>query len=173
MEGVGSRQGRASSRYGSGPVAPVFNGPVRKWKKQWVSSQSYNKGKKRNDTPPLLLCRWTPLTETDTTADEPRKRRFRYTPIVPIEKGNTKPLENVGNEARAINNNQLKGSDIITSPIDQKPNAGEISEEETQEEELNEDEVKSTKSISNDLYSEGNRNIDVNGGRRMVISWEE
>nr|GMC47428.1 uncharacterized protein LOC109190452 [Ipomoea batatas] len=36
MEGVGSRFGRASSRYGSAPTPAVFSGPVRKWKKQWV-----------------------------------------------------------------------------------------------------------------------------------------
>ncbi|KAF2285711.1 hypothetical protein GH714_007322 [Hevea brasiliensis] len=36
MEGVGSRLGRASSRYGPSATAAVFNGPVRKWRKKWV-----------------------------------------------------------------------------------------------------------------------------------------
>lgn len=43
MEGVGARLGRSSSRYGT---TTVFNGPVRKWKKDWVpitpSSSSSN-----------------------------------------------------------------------------------------------------------------------------------
>ncbi|XP_051125253.1 uncharacterized protein LOC127247461 isoform X2 [Andrographis paniculata] len=90
MEGVGSRQSRAASRYSSSPSAPVFNGPVRKWKKQWVSSRSTNhnngsssSSSNRNDSSSLLLCRWTPIP----AAEEPRKRRRRYAPIVPIEKG--------------------------------------------------------------------------------------
>ncbi|XP_057765585.1 uncharacterized protein LOC130986247 isoform X2 [Salvia miltiorrhiza] len=94
MEGVGSRQSRASSRYASGPSAPVFSGRVRKWKKQWVTSPAatITKAGKRNDAPPLLLCRWTPLS----AADDPPKRRFRYTPVVPIEKGKTSSVEDEG-----------------------------------------------------------------------------
>lgn len=82
MEGAGSRQSRASSRYASSPSAPPFNGPVRKWKKQWVTSQSsgLNSGNNRNNAPPLLLCRWTPLSAT-ASADEPPRRRFRYAPV--------------------------------------------------------------------------------------------
>lgn len=96
MEGVGSRLGRASSRYG--PAATVFNGPVRKWKKRWVhvssspsSTLSYqNPQSQSNGTPRLLLCRWTPLPPTTTGAadgsggsplDEPPRRKFRYTPV--------------------------------------------------------------------------------------------
>uniref|UniRef100_A0A2P2LEC7 Uncharacterized protein MANES_05G109900 n=1 Tax=Rhizophora mucronata TaxID=61149 RepID=A0A2P2LEC7_RHIMU len=40
MEGVGSRLGRASSRYGPPAAAAVFSGPVRKWKKKWVHVSS-------------------------------------------------------------------------------------------------------------------------------------
>ncbi|CAN0915839.1 hypothetical protein LINGRAHAP2_LOCUS29342 [Linum grandiflorum] len=87
MEGVGSRIGRASSRYGPSATANVFNGPVRKWRKKWVyvpppptanqSSNSQSNGHRHgggrsnnmsattsngNDNGcRLLLCRWTPL----------------------------------------------------------------------------------------------------------------
>lgn len=104
MEGVGSRLGRASSRYG--PAATVFNGPVRKWKKKWVhvssssssSTVSYQSNGHNNGSSRLLLCRWTPLPPTTTASsdgsgelgsgsgggsqlDEPPRRKFRYTPV--------------------------------------------------------------------------------------------
>lgn len=90
MEGVGSRLGRASSRYGQ---APVFSGPVRKWKKQWVqvssppssSSSSYsrsnNNKNSNNNSPSLLLCRWTPIPSGDVKPEETPRRKFRYTPV--------------------------------------------------------------------------------------------
>ncbi|KAL0443331.1 UNVERIFIED_CONTAM: hypothetical protein Slati_2055800 [Sesamum latifolium] len=137
MEGVGSRQSRASSRYAPSPSAPVFSGPVRKWKKQWVSSQSNNQnnGNNRNDAPPLLLCRWTPLPAT-ATADEPRKRRFRYAPIVPIERGNVEALEKGSNEARtSIRSQSENGADMTTTNVDamlEKPRIGDVTAEETQ-----------------------------------------
>ncbi|KAK7354269.1 hypothetical protein VNO80_19728 [Phaseolus coccineus] len=88
MEAVGSRLGRASSRYGS---ATVFTGPVRKWKKKWVlvtPSSSPTNTKTTTTTTTnnahapanskasslLLLRRWTP-----TTDEEPPRRKFRYT----------------------------------------------------------------------------------------------
>uniref|UniRef100_A0A5B6ZJ62 Uncharacterized protein n=1 Tax=Davidia involucrata TaxID=16924 RepID=A0A5B6ZJ62_DAVIN len=82
MEGVGSRLGRASSRYGP---ATVFTGPVRKWKKQWVhvSSSSSNvsyqntsqsNGNGNNNASTLLLCRWTPISPTYTgDPDKPKE----------------------------------------------------------------------------------------------------
>lgn len=91
MEGVGSRLGRASSRYG--PSTAVFSGPVRKWKKKWVhvsqSRVSYHSSHSQsNGSSRLLLCRWTPIspsTVSDTTsagsADEAPRRKFRYTPV--------------------------------------------------------------------------------------------
>ncbi|KAG8386083.1 hypothetical protein BUALT_Bualt03G0112000 [Buddleja alternifolia] len=130
MEGVGSRQSRASARYGPGPSAAVFNGPVRKWKKQWVSSHS--NANNRNDTPPLILCRWTPLSDA---ADEPPKRRFRYAPIVPIEKGNMEALEKVSDEARTSTMNQSKSGANMGSESDgmfEKPSTGDISPGESQ-----------------------------------------
>ncbi|KAJ6416902.1 hypothetical protein OIU84_002731 [Salix udensis] len=36
MEGMGSRLGRTSARYGLSATATIFNGPVRKWKRKWV-----------------------------------------------------------------------------------------------------------------------------------------
>lgn len=150
MEGVGSRQSRASSRYSSSPSAPVFNGPVRKWKKQWVSSRSNNQhnGSSRNDAPPLLLCRWTPLS---ATAEEPRKR-FRYAPIVPIEKGKSEGKEKVGNEAANQSNNSRN-----------MVHSRDVSPEETQE--LNDDRLESNKSLGAGQNSEENR---VGGGHDMV-----
>ncbi|KAK1405026.1 hypothetical protein POM88_004631 [Heracleum sosnowskyi] len=64
MEGVSSRLGRASSRYGGS--APVFTGPVRKWKKQW--------------TP-------VPNSTDKSVKTEPElpRRKFRYAPIVGVE----------------------------------------------------------------------------------------
>lgn len=116
MEGVGSRLGRASSRYG--PAAAVFNGPVRKWKKKWVhvssastvsyqnpqsQSNGHNNNAAANGGSRLLLCRWTPVPPTTPAAaadaresvygsgdapDEPPRRKFRYTPVS-SEHGNT------------------------------------------------------------------------------------
>ncbi|CAN1242302.1 hypothetical protein LINPERPRIM_LOCUS5295 [Linum perenne] len=95
MEGVGSRIGRASSRYGPSATANVFNGPVRKWRKKWVhvspppaanhSSHSQSNGHRDNGSR-LLLCRWTPLAgsgegDGSSAAEEPPKRRYRYTPV--------------------------------------------------------------------------------------------
>ncbi|KAK4439756.1 hypothetical protein Salat_0310500 [Sesamum alatum] len=146
MEGVGSRQSRASSRYAASPSAPVFNGPVRKWKKQWVSSHSnhQNNGTNRNDAPPLLLCRWTPLP---ASADEPRKRRFRYAPIVPIERGNVEALDKISNEARTSIRNQPDNGANMTTEADgmlEKPRTGDVTAEETQE--MGEDQAGSNKS---------------------------
>lgn len=94
MEGIGSRLGRASSRYG--PAATVFNGPVRRWKKKWVLASSSSSGvnyqtssQSQSNAQKLLLCRWTPIhpstsSEADGTAappEEPPRRKFRYTPV--------------------------------------------------------------------------------------------
>ena len=89
MEGIGSRLGRASSRYGP---ALVFSSPVRKWKRQWVhvsSSPSYHSHSNNNNnaSSALLLCRWTPINHSADSdknfvkSDEPPRRKFRYTPV--------------------------------------------------------------------------------------------
>lgn len=88
MEGVSSRLGRASSRYGGS--APVFTGPVRKWKKQWVhvsSPVSHSRSHhNNNNSTSLLLCRWTPVSNSIDKSVKPEPRRkFRYTPIVGLD----------------------------------------------------------------------------------------
>ncbi|KAL1821465.1 uncharacterized protein LOC108216762 [Daucus carota subsp. sativus] len=93
MEGVSSRLGRASSRYGGS--APVFTGPVRKWKKQWVhvsSPVSHSRSHHHhhnNNAPSLLLCRWTPVSATTDKPVKPEqelpRRKFRYAPIVGVD----------------------------------------------------------------------------------------
>ncbi|KAL6975250.1 hypothetical protein U1Q18_024046 [Sarracenia purpurea var. burkii] len=111
MEGVGSRLGRASSRYGP---ATVFSGPVRKWRKQWVhvsssspsssatvsyqnttatTSRSNNGNGNINNSSALVLRRWTPISpshagdadKNSVTPEEPPRRKFRYIPIVVLE----------------------------------------------------------------------------------------
>ncbi|XP_061983428.1 uncharacterized protein LOC133703046 isoform X2 [Populus nigra] len=100
MEGVGSRMGRTSSRYGLSATATVVNGPVRKWKRKWVhvspsptlnyrnNNPSNGHNDQNNNGSRLLLCRWTPLTPaaaTSTTTEDPPKRKFRYTPIAVLK----------------------------------------------------------------------------------------
>ncbi|GMY31128.1 hypothetical protein FCV25MIE_26370 [Fagus crenata] len=146
MEGVGSRLGRASSRYG--PAATVFTGPVRKWKKKWVhvsqstltyqNSQSQSNGHSSTTTnnggSRLLLCRWTPLSPSPAAtavadsglAEEPPRRKFRYTPIAVIEEQKKAAVKKAEDEAD-------------TSETDQsmKPNSNEVLKEETQDSNIN------------------------------------
>ncbi|KAI3804744.1 hypothetical protein L1987_26531 [Smallanthus sonchifolius] len=103
MEGIGSRTGRPSSRYGS---APVFTGPVRRWQKQWVhvssssSSVSYNhnnssnsngNNNNNNDISAIRIRRWTPVPaaqsggDSESVAEERPRRKLRYAPIVVLE----------------------------------------------------------------------------------------
>ncbi|KAK6946996.1 hypothetical protein RJ641_000469 [Dillenia turbinata] len=97
MEGVGSRLGRASSRYGS---TAVFTGPVRKWKKKWVNIsssstfnnnlQSSNNNSNNGSASTIFLCKWTPLSNGDgdngsTKESDPPRKKFRYTPIAFLE----------------------------------------------------------------------------------------
>nr|GMC53446.1 uncharacterized protein LOC109190452 [Ipomoea batatas] len=107
MEGVGSRFGRASSRYGSAPTPAVFSGPVRKWKKQWVVTQpsAHRNTANANNAaaPSLLLCRWIPLPSAASgDSAQPQmspKRKFRYAPIVDLEEKKREALKKVENEA--------------------------------------------------------------------------
>ncbi|XP_076928026.1 uncharacterized protein LOC143591821 [Bidens hawaiensis] len=90
MEGIGSRTGRQSSRYGS---APVFTGPVRRWQKQWVhvsSNTSYKPNSNTNNNGSTVrIRRWTPVPageDSEAVAGEERPRRkLRYAPIVVFE----------------------------------------------------------------------------------------
>ncbi|KAG6790189.1 hypothetical protein POTOM_006337 [Populus tomentosa] len=108
MEGVGSRLGRSSSRYGPSATSTVLNGPVRKWKRKWVhvspsptlnyrnnshsNGHNNNNNNNNNNGSRLLLCRWTPLPPSAAAAaaatsssEDPPKRKFRYTPIAVLE----------------------------------------------------------------------------------------
>ncbi|KAL2483763.1 uncharacterized protein Fot_45207 [Forsythia ovata] len=173
MEGVGSRLGRASSRYGPTQPPPVFDGPVRKWKKQWVSSQPTNNDGtgNRNSTPPLLLCRWTPLSATATAADsadyanpdQPPKRRFRYTPIVPIEKEKKEAPEKASHEGRTSKENESKASaNMENDDIFENPSIGDVSKEETQE--VSEGQSDSNKSLDYDMdFNSNTKNHNLDG----------
>lgn len=149
MEGVGSRLGRASSRYGT--ATAVFTGPVRKWKKKWVhvsqstltyqnNSNSHSHSQSQSTTTTttinnnnggsrLILCRWTPLSPTPAaaaatadsgsgSADEPPRRKFRYTPIAVLEEQKRAVVKKAEDEA-------------ITSEM--RPNSDEVLKEETQD----------------------------------------
>ncbi|KAK4849984.1 hypothetical protein QYF36_002645 [Acer negundo] len=136
MEGLGSRLGRVSARYG--PTQTVFNGPVRKWKKKWVHvtssssssssssaavSQTNGNGNGNNSSngSPLLLCKWTPLSSNPSDNnggappdEEPQpKRRFRYTPIVVLEERKKILEEKVDDEAKESETNLF--TDLSTS----------------------------------------------------------
>ncbi|KAK3199829.1 hypothetical protein Dsin_023244 [Dipteronia sinensis] len=130
MEGVGSRLGRASARYG--PTQTVFNGPVRKWRKKWVHvtsssssssssssaavSQTNGNGNNNNTSSngsPLLLCKWTPLSSNPSDnnggapldEEPPPRRRFRYTPIAVLEERKKILEEKVEDEAKESETN--------------------------------------------------------------------
>ncbi|GLT72842.1 hypothetical protein SLA2020_447410 [Shorea laevis] len=115
MEGVGSRLGRASSRYG--PAATVFSGPVRKWKKRWVHvPQSYHSSHPQpngGSSSRLLLCRWTPISSSTVadsgsagSAEEPPRRKFRYTPIAVLEEQKKVGIKKSEDEANMSQTNQ-------------------------------------------------------------------
>ncbi|XP_021687532.2 uncharacterized protein LOC110669957 [Hevea brasiliensis] len=131
MEGVGSRLGRASSRYGPSASAAVFNGPVRKWRKKWVhvspsstvshhNSHSHSNGHTNNSSR-LLLCRWTPLSPAAaadaSSSEEPPKRKFRYTPIAVLEE-QRKAAKKFDHEAKAGSINQF--TELPTSKNDEQ-----------------------------------------------------
>ncbi|KAG6499106.1 hypothetical protein ZIOFF_038862 [Zingiber officinale] len=86
MEGVGARLGRSSTRYGP---ATVFSGPVRKWKKRWITLAAPNNSAAARVNgnaarSHLLLYKWAPVSSTpaDSAAqpEEPPPRKFRYVP---------------------------------------------------------------------------------------------
>ncbi|KAJ6416903.1 hypothetical protein OIU84_002731 [Salix udensis] len=82
MEGMGSRLGRTSARYGLSATATIFNAittPTAITTKTTTGSR-------------LLLCRWTPLSPaaaTSTITEDPPKRKFRYTPIAVLKERST------------------------------------------------------------------------------------
>ncbi|CAI0437331.1 unnamed protein product [Linum tenue] len=154
MEGVGSRLGRASSRYGPSAAANVFNGPVRKWKKKWVhvspppaanNNSSRSNGhhsaalsnNSSNDSSRLLLCRWTPLAvgggaggDDSSAAEEPPRRKFRYTPIAALEE-RKKAAKSVDVEVKESEGNQISESNA--SENDEPEDDDETMKEEAQD----------------------------------------
>ncbi|XP_009589168.1 uncharacterized protein LOC107827763 isoform X1 [Nicotiana tabacum] len=150
MEGVGSRLGRASSRYGS---APVFSGPVRKWKKQWVTSQPNSRLRGNGNVinnPKLMLCRWTPLSSFHS-GDETPKRKFRYAPIVDLEE---KKKEALDNEAKIRKRNQAITSSASNDNILKKQSINHIFEEDF-EELMTDQSICSESQLNFDLCFEG------------------
>ncbi|KAJ8527651.1 hypothetical protein K7X08_015102 [Anisodus acutangulus] len=158
MEGVGSRLGRASSRYGSS--APVFSGPVRKWKKQWVSSSTQPNNNLRGNTnnnnvagPKLMLCRWTPLsTSFRSSDDETPKRKFRYAPIVDLEE---KKKEAPDNKAKSRKLNQAISSSTPNDNILIKQSINDIFDEDFED-------LRTDQSIHTD-FSELNDDLCLEG----------
>ncbi|BFG29675.1 hypothetical protein CerSpe_159490 [Prunus speciosa] len=151
MEGVGSRLGRASSRYGQ--TTTVFSGPVRRWKKKWVhvpssSSATYqnphSQSNGNNNSSRLLLRRWTPISPATVAAEllsgsgasmeEPPRRKFRYTPVSVLEEQKKAAKGKVGDVVKASEG----GQSIATSTkMHENSNIDQVMEE--QAEELDED----------------------------------
>ncbi|PQP95102.1 uncharacterized protein Pyn_05946 [Prunus yedoensis var. nudiflora] len=151
MEGVGSRLGRASSRYGQ--TTTVFSGPVRRWKKKWVhvpssSSATYqnphSQSNGNNNSSRLLLRRWTPifpatpaaepLSGSGASMEEPPRRKFRYTPVSVLEEQKKAAKGKVGDVVKASEG----GQSIATSTkMHENSNIDQVMEE--QAEELDED----------------------------------
>ncbi|KAK3032448.1 hypothetical protein RJ639_037261 [Escallonia herrerae] len=111
MEGVGSRPSRTSARYGQAPV--LKTGLVRKWKKQWVTSQSNNGNSNSNgnsSASTLVLCRWTPISansgDNSGKPEERPRRKFRYTPIVVSEEKSNDANAKADHELKASNTDQ-------------------------------------------------------------------
>ncbi|KAL2943400.1 Halomucin [Bienertia sinuspersici] len=97
MEGVEAHLGRPSSRY---ETTTVFNGPVRKWKKDWVlinpssSSSSNNSNHHHNNhhhhsssngsvngsngssVSHLRLYKWTPLNKDNSNSNDNSNKKF-------------------------------------------------------------------------------------------------
>ncbi|GFQ02866.1 hypothetical protein PHJA_002430500 [Phtheirospermum japonicum] len=149
MEGVGARLGRSSSRYGP---APVFTGPVRKWKKKWVhvpppNSNHHNQtaANGSNGSAHLLLFKWTPIApgqikdnesnKDDVVAtEEPPRRRFKYIPIVVLEEQNDdESSEQMEDETKPIDNNTNNAEATSKSDeYDEKLNMNDIPMDENQ-----------------------------------------
>ncbi|MED6152615.1 hypothetical protein PIB30_093693 [Stylosanthes scabra] len=154
MEAVGSRLGRASSRYGA---PTVFSGPVRKWKKKWVhvSSSSLhsttttntnthttatannNNNNMNSASSRLVLRRWTPITASSSAeddgdprdvSDEPPRRKFRYTPIAVLEEQKKAVIEKAEDKP-FTDRDQLLEQRNLTHEIHGMLNMNEISEE--------------------------------------------
>ncbi|KAE9452733.1 hypothetical protein C3L33_15353, partial [Rhododendron williamsianum] len=155
MEGVGARLGRSSTRYG--PTSTVFNGPVRKWKKKWVSPPSSNNNNNAssnhhhshqsstnnnsNGSSHLLLYKWTPISQSqngnsnnnNSNGDKSSPQHDAAVEEPPRRKFKYIPiavLEEQRNEAE----DEAKASDKpdINNGLDDKPDINDVPMEESQ-----------------------------------------
>ncbi|XP_062077621.1 uncharacterized protein LOC133782361 [Humulus lupulus] len=192
MEGVGSRLGRASSRYG--PAATVFNGPVRKWKKKWVqvsssssstlNAYSHNPQSQSNGTPTprLLLCRWTPTNTTSAAAadgcggaqvEEPPRRKFRYTPIAVLEEQKRVAEKKMEDEEKTneMVDHSTTGPTTMSDEKHGKPNTDDVLKEETDVTEMNgvQDSNLSTLDLGLGLNSPNDNSDDVDETKESSV----
>ncbi|KAG6536409.1 uncharacterized protein LOC122025392 [Zingiber officinale] len=144
MEGVGARLGRSSTRYGP---ATVFSGPVRKWKKRWITVATPNNtsAAKANGNAArsrLLLYKWAPVSSTPADGaaqpEEHPPRNFRYVPISVLEEQKQEDAEklhetyepsnvdlssqinrNVSSDLKPGMNDILMGESMAASDMDQ------------------------------------------------------
>ena len=158
MEGVGARLGRSSTRYGP---ATVFTGPVRKWKKKWIhvspssASSNSNANNHASNASHLLLYKWTPLTQSQTTTNtanatgnakdappeppaEPPRRKFKYVPVALLEEQKNEAAENEGTEKVDEESKPIdadSGAAEAThknETLDEKPDINDVPMEESQ-----------------------------------------
>ncbi|KAF5815027.1 hypothetical protein HanXRQr2_Chr03g0118151 [Helianthus annuus] len=185
MEGIGSRTGRPSSRYGS---APVFTGPVRRWQKQWVnvssssSSITYNhnnssnsNGSNNSNVSAIRIRRWTPVPsgrDSESVAEERPKRKIRYAPIVVLdgkrkeaEKGDvdvkeaSKPKKSPDQDTLESDDNEKKSFDYSLA---EKPQASQKNVEASKD--LN------NQPMDSDAGGDDDEDLDL-GGDNKVADW--
>ncbi|KAK9077584.1 hypothetical protein SSX86_005921 [Deinandra increscens subsp. villosa] len=191
MEGVGSRTGRPSSRYGS---APVFTGPVRRWQKQWVhvssssSSLTYNDSKSstskgssnNNNLSAIRIRRWTPVPsaqsggDSEAVAKERPKRKLRYAPIVVLE-GKKKEAENSDVDVKeASKPDQSPAQETSENDDNKKKSVDNVLAENSQESPKNEEVSKDLNNQPMDLDTGDGDNDDEDrdlGGAGKVADW--
>ncbi|KAI7743960.1 hypothetical protein M8C21_031538 [Ambrosia artemisiifolia] len=191
MEGIGSRTGRPSSRYGS---APVFTGPVRRWQKQWVnvssssSSITYNhtntsnsKGTNNNnnsDVSSIRIRRWTPVSSAnsggDSESEERPKRKIRYAPIVVLD-GKKKEAERGDVDVKEVSKpNKSPAQETLENDDNDKQNFDDALAAKPQASQKNEEATKDLNSQPMDSDAGGDDDDDEDhdlGGDNKVADW--
>ncbi|KAI3708605.1 hypothetical protein L2E82_37891 [Cichorium intybus] len=184
MEGIGSRTGRPSSRYGS---APVFTGPVRRWQKQWVhvssssSSISYNhsnnnsNSNNNNNVSTVRIRRWTPVPsaqsggDPESEAEEKPKRKLRYAPIVVVEKKKEIEKTDVVDVKEANKTHQSVTQGTSETETDNEKNFEDVFATKSQVTEKSEATTKDLNNEPMDLEDE-DEDRDL-GGANKVADW--
>ncbi|KAL4580047.1 hypothetical protein LXL04_016222 [Taraxacum kok-saghyz] len=181
MEGIGSRTGRPSSRYGS---APVFTGPVRRWQKQWVhvssssSSITYNhstnnsNSSNNNNVSTVRIRRWTPVSsaqsgeDSESGVEERPRRKLRYAPIVVVEKKKESERTDVDVKETTKTHESIAQ---VTSETDNERSFDDNLAAKSQEYEKNE---ASTKDLNDDPMEMEEHDEDHDlGGANKVADW--